>query len=309
MGSASQKADMVALFPAPCRLLLRSEDFVYVPPACAAGEAGDRGEAALLRCYTPVFVVEKGARSYDRIGTPEIRLSRAREKHLGEGRLDVGVAVQERICAGRAGTISRLRASRALAVRNSNGSVEAAAIAGDAELETSFGAIQFSDMRKRVTCTGSNSRVTGVKVADAVTVRNTFGTVEVRDAAGVEIQNSNGKITVPGVGVDDVDVSADVGGVKHRPKDLLRADPGVLARGGGLQRQRPDFLREDRDRYPHELIRLFERRVTLGKDRRWPLRADPNQQQRQHRAASGGRETVATGFGTRSSRPRSCRAL
>jgi len=88
---------MVALlFPAPCRLLLRlslgplvllflaesslSEDFVYVPPACAAGEAGDRGEAALLRCYAPVFVVEKGARSYNRVGTPEIRLSGAREK-------------------------------------------------------------------------------------------------------------------------------------------------------------------------------------------------------------------------------------
>lgn len=57
----------------------RGEKSVYVPPACGGAEAaGD--EAALLRCYAPVFVVEQGSRSYNRVGTPEIRLERGKEK-------------------------------------------------------------------------------------------------------------------------------------------------------------------------------------------------------------------------------------
>lgn len=55
-----------------------AEDYVFAPPLCA--EPTGRDAASLLRCHAPVFVLEQGERSYNRIGTPEIRSERGEEK-------------------------------------------------------------------------------------------------------------------------------------------------------------------------------------------------------------------------------------
>lgn len=57
-----------------------AQERVYVPPACPGGDAASREEAALLRCLAPVFVVDEGERSFNRIGTPEIRREKDRDR-------------------------------------------------------------------------------------------------------------------------------------------------------------------------------------------------------------------------------------
>ncbi len=47
-------------------------DHTWAPAACALADAGFRDDAALLRCFAPVFVVEEGDRSFNRIGTPAL---------------------------------------------------------------------------------------------------------------------------------------------------------------------------------------------------------------------------------------------
>lgn len=82
---------------------------------------------------------------------------------------------------------------------------------GDATLEASFGGIRFSDVRRKVTCTGSNSRVTGVRTGGTVVVRNTFGAVDISEAAGVDIENSNGKMLTSSFGaIEASDVRGNV---------------------------------------------------------------------------------------------------
>lgn len=60
--------------------MTREGECVFEPPACAARDVVSRDAEALLCCHAPVFVLEQGERSYNRIGTPEIRLEAGREK-------------------------------------------------------------------------------------------------------------------------------------------------------------------------------------------------------------------------------------
>lgn len=61
-------------------------DHIWVPAACAPADAGSRDDAALLRCFAPVFVVEEGDRSSNRIGTPALYRTGGRDR----ARIDTG---------------------------------------------------------------------------------------------------------------------------------------------------------------------------------------------------------------------------
>lgn len=57
-----------------------AEQFAYMPPECSSADAAGRDPDALLRCYAPVFWIDPGERSFNRIGSPAIRLDGARER-------------------------------------------------------------------------------------------------------------------------------------------------------------------------------------------------------------------------------------
>ena len=97
------------------------------------------------------------------------------------------------------GSVNARNIAGDVAVRNNNGSVDVSNVGGNADLASSFAGIRFADVKGSVTCTGTNSRVNGVRAGKTVTVRNTFGAVDITEAEGVDIENSNAKIGVRGI--------------------------------------------------------------------------------------------------------------
>ncbi|MEO8191706.1 MAG: hypothetical protein ABI682_15340 [Acidobacteriota bacterium] len=55
-------------------------DHTWTPAACTAADAASRDDTALLRCFAPVFVVEEGNRSFNRIGTPALYRTGGRDR-------------------------------------------------------------------------------------------------------------------------------------------------------------------------------------------------------------------------------------